>query len=90
MVVRMRSSESNVFRAKSNAFATDLRLPVFDQPMVEPWALKISWEEAMRGFASFREYYIQHFDAPEKRVRDKNPERFSLTYACASRPFSPA
>jgi len=79
MVVKMRWPGSKVSQTKSNSLATDLRLPVFDQPLVEPWPLEISWEEAMRSFASLREYYMQHFDTPEKRARDKNPERFSLS-----------
>jgi hypothetical protein len=55
-----------------------LRLPVFDQPLVEPWPMKMSWEEATRSFAPLRDHYVQHFDSPEKRLRDKNPQRFSL------------
>jgi hypothetical protein len=33
----------------------------------------------MRSFAPLRAYYMQHFDTPQKRARDKNPQRFSLT-----------
>jgi hypothetical protein len=40
--------------------------------------MNISWEDAMRSFAPMREHYMRHFDSPEKRLRDKNPERFSL------------
>jgi hypothetical protein len=79
MVVRMRSPGSKASHTERKGLATDLRLPIFDQPLVEPWPLKISWEEAMRSFASLREYYMQHFDTPEKRARDKNPEPFSLS-----------
>jgi hypothetical protein len=78
MVAKMRSPESKVSHTKSNNLATDLGLPVFDRPMVEPWPLKIAWEEAMRSFAPLREYYMQHLDSPERRARDKNAERFSL------------
>jgi hypothetical protein len=78
MVVRMRSPESKVSLAKNNRLACDLRLPVFDQPLIEPWPLKMSWQDAMRSFAPLREYYMRHFDSAEKRARDKNPERFSL------------
>jgi hypothetical protein len=78
MVVKMRSVESKASRAKSKGLATDLRLPVFDQPLIEPWPMNISWEDAMRSFAPMREHYMRHFDSPEKRLRDKNPERFSL------------
>ena len=78
MVVKMPSAESKASRAKSNRLACDLRLPVFDRPLIEPWPMKISWEDAMRSFASMREHYMRHFDSPEQRLRDKNPERFSL------------
>jgi hypothetical protein len=74
----MRSPESKVSRTKSKTLASDLRLPIFDEPPIEPWPLKMSWEEAIRTFAPLREYYMQHFDSQEKRARDKNPERFSL------------
>jgi len=78
MVAKMRSPKSKSSRAKNNRLATDLRLPVFDQPLVEPWPMKMSWEDAMRSFAPLREHYMRNFDSPEKRLRDKNPERFSL------------
>jgi hypothetical protein len=74
----MPSPKSKVSRAKSNSLATDLRLPVFDQPQIEHWPMKMSWEDAMRNFAPLREHYMCEFDLPEKRLRDKNPERFSL------------
>jgi hypothetical protein len=74
----MRSSGSKVSRVKNNNLACDLRLPVFDQPLIEPWPVKMSWEDAMRSFAALREHYMRHFDSPEKRARDKNPKRFSL------------
>jgi hypothetical protein len=38
----------------------------------------MSWEDAMRSFAPLREYYMHHFDSAENRLRQKNPERFSL------------
>ena len=78
MVVRMRSPESKVSPVKNNNLACDLRLPVFDEPLIERWPLKMSWEDAMSNFAPLREYYMRHFDSPEKRARDKNPKRFSL------------
>ena len=78
MVVKMRSKESKVSRGNSNHLATDLQLPPFDQPLIEPWPLKMSWEDAIRSFAPLREHYVRQFDSPEKRLRDKNPERFTL------------
>ena len=53
-------------------------LPDFDRPMLEPWPLEISWSDAVRTFNPFREYYMEHFDSPERRFRDKNPEPFRL------------
>jgi len=52
--------------------------PVFDQPMVEPWPLALSWSQAMRQLAPFRDYYMEHFDSAEQRLADKNPEPFVL------------
>ena len=72
----LRKSKSSP--GNSNGLSCDLRLPVFDQPLIEPWPLKMSWEDAMRSFDPLREHYMRHFDSPEKRSRDKNPERFSL------------
>ena len=74
----MSSPKSNCSQEKNSGLATDLRLPVFDQPQIESWPLDMSWEEAMRNFEPWREYYMLHFDSPEKRLRDKNPERFRL------------
>ena len=78
MVERMRSAESKVSRANAKRLATDLCLPVFDQPLIEPWPLNMSWEDAMRSFAPLREHYMRQFDSPEKRLCQKNPARFSL------------
>lgn len=78
MVERMHSGESNVSRTNGKRLAIDLRLPIFDKALVEPWPLNMSWEDAMRSFAPLREYYMRRFDSPEKRLRQKNPGRFSL------------
>ena len=78
MVEKMRSPESKVSRVKNNNLASDLRLPVFEQPTIEPWPLKMSWDDAMRSFTPLREYFMRHFDSPEKRARDKNSKPFSL------------
>jgi len=65
----------------STASQTDLDLPdfpVFDQPMIEPWPLKISWSDAIRQMAPLRDHYMRHFDSPERRLADKNPKPFEL------------
>lgn len=56
----------------------DLNLPVFDQPQKEWWPRIIPWEVVMRETQSVREYYRAHYDSPERRLRDKNPEPFCL------------
>jgi hypothetical protein len=78
MVVKMGLRKSKASPENNNGLSCDLRLPVFDQPLIEPWPIKMSWKEAMRSFSPWRDHYMQHFDSPEKRLRDKNPERFSL------------
>ena len=78
MVDKMRSPKSKTSPAKGKGLATDLRLPVFDQPQLEHWPMKMSWEEAMGNLAPLREHYRRNFDSPERRLRDKNPKRFSL------------
>ncbi len=58
--------------------ASDFVLPVCEEPLQEHSPLRMSWSEAMRHFAPTREYYMRHFDSPEKRLRDKNPEPFRM------------
>jgi hypothetical protein len=78
MVVQMPSQEFRASSASNNDVASDLRLPVFKKPTVEPWPMNMSWEQAVRIFAATREHYMREFDSPEKRWRDKNPTRFCL------------
>ena len=80
MVEKMRSQKSKTSRENAEKLASDLRLPVFDQPLIEPWPMKTSWEEAIRIFAPSREHYMRHFDSPEKRLRYKNPGPFRLPF----------
>ena len=79
MVAKVRLRKSKASPENSNDLSCNLRLPVFDQPLIEPWPMKMSWEEATRSFAPLRDHYMQHFDSPEKSSRDKNPHRFSLS-----------
>jgi hypothetical protein len=74
----MGSRESNNFPDKGEPVASDLKLPRFDTPQVEVWPLKMSWAAAMRHLAPSRRDYMQRFDSPEKRWRDKNPAVFRL------------
>jgi hypothetical protein len=63
---------------KREPLASDFRLPVFDTPQIEPWPVKMSWTAAMRHLAPSRIRYMQGFDSPEKRSREKNPRPFVL------------
>ena len=38
----------------------------------------MSWSDAVRNFTPLRDYYMRHFDSPEQRLRDKNPQPFRL------------
>lgn len=58
--------------------ALDLNLPDFDRPLAEHRSGRMSWAEGLRYFAAERERYMREFDSPEKRWRDKNPQRFQL------------
>jgi hypothetical protein len=78
MVEKMPLRKFKASRANNHSLSSDLRLPVFDQPLIEPWPMKMSWEHAIRTLAPLREHYMRHFDSPEKRLREKNPRRFSL------------
>ena len=53
-------------------------LPVFEEPQIEWRSENRSWEAVMRETESVRRYYLEHYDTPEKRLRDKNPEAFRM------------
>jgi len=53
-------------------------LPVFDVPQIEWQPGNLSWEAVMKETESVRRYYLEHYDTPEKRLRDKNPEPFRM------------
>jgi hypothetical protein len=76
MVEKMASEESKDF-AKTELHC-DFDLPVFTEPMKEHWPLNVSWAEAVRSMAPFRDYYMRHFYSAEQRLRDKNPEPFRM------------
>jgi hypothetical protein len=57
-----------------------LSLPVFDKPQVE-WRPKVVlWETVIEETEPLRRYYLEHFDNPELRLRDKNPNPFRLDF----------
>lgn len=53
-------------------------LPVFNVPQEEHWPSAISWDRAIEEFDAMRRRYMEDFDSPEARLRDKNPEPFRL------------
>ncbi len=57
---------------------TILNLPVFEAPQIEHWPTGMSWEQVTEHFEPQRRYYMEHFDSPEKRLREKNPEPFRM------------
>jgi hypothetical protein len=52
--------------------------PVFDKPQIEWQPGNLSWEAVMKETESVRRYYLENYDTPEKRLRDKNPEPFRM------------
>jgi hypothetical protein len=74
MVEAMPSPESKAGAAESAL----PDFPVFAKPLVEPSPLALSWSEAVWQMAPLRDYYMHHFDSPERRFADKNPRPFEL------------
>ena len=74
----MDSQESKNLSDKREPLASDLKLPVFDKPQIEPWPVKMSWAAAMRHLAPSRSHFSWGSDSPEKRLREKNPAPFVL------------
>lgn len=59
----------------------NFELPVFDEKPREQRQL-LSWETVMRETKVFRDYYRKHYDSPERRLAQKNPEPFRLARLC--------
>jgi len=57
---------------------TALRLPAFESPKRDHLPVKMTWEEVMDQTEPQREFYMKHFDSPEKRLRNKNPAPFRM------------
>jgi len=74
----MRSKKSAVSARSSDDPGSDLELPIFDVTPAKHWPLRMSWSDAVRAFAPYRDYYMRRFDSPEKRLRARNPEPFRL------------
>ena len=67
----------NVERAKTAAW--DLKLPEPPSALL-PSHLRNAplWIDFIHEIEQETLHYRQHFDSPEKRLREKNPERFRL------------
>jgi hypothetical protein len=63
---------------KVNLTTTVLNLPVFDIPQRDHAARKMSWEAVMAETQAQRRFYMEHYDSPEQRLRNKNPEPFRM------------
>lgn len=53
-------------------------LPVFKEPQKEWRPKQVIWEMVMDETEPLRQYYLKHFDTPEKRLRGKNPIPFRM------------
>jgi hypothetical protein len=74
----MRSRKSAASASNNNDHREIIELPVFDAMPAEHWPSRMSWSDAMRAFAPYRDYYLRRFDSPERRLRARNPEPFRL------------
>jgi hypothetical protein len=57
---------------------TVLNLPVLDGMRRDHFAWKMTWEQVTAETEPMRQYYMKHFDSPEKRLRNKNPAPFRM------------
>ena len=53
-------------------------LPRFEKPQKEWRPRDVIWAKVIDETEAVRKYYLQHFDTPEKRLREKNPEPFRM------------
>jgi hypothetical protein len=52
---------------------TVLNLPLFESSQRDRRPGRMTWDEVMAQTGPQREFYMKHFDSPEKRLRNKNP-----------------
>jgi hypothetical protein len=53
-------------------------LPAFDLPQIEWRPKTVDWEAVIDETEPLRNYYLEHFDDPEDRLRSKNPKPFRM------------
>jgi hypothetical protein len=63
---------------KPDQNSDSLNLPVFDVPQMDPPGEPMPWARVMEETRAVREHYMKHHDSPERRLADKNPQRFVL------------
>jgi hypothetical protein len=61
-------------------FLEPLDLPVFGTPQIDWHPGAVDWQTVIEETEPLRRYYLEHFDSPEKRLRDKNPKPFRMNY----------
>jgi len=66
-------------KTKGAAFEP-FELPVFEKPQIEWHPGTVVWETVIEETEVLRKYYIEHFDKPEIRLRDKNPKPFRMDF----------
>lgn len=52
--------------------------PIVAEPLGEHAPVKMTWAEPMRYLEPLRKYYMEDYDSPERRLANKNPERFRM------------
>ncbi|MGI9173432.1 MAG: hypothetical protein ACR2F0_09000 [Chthoniobacterales bacterium] len=64
---------------KESASAWDIRLPEAPTPLQRSHLRNAPvWVDFMREIEQEWLHYMRHHDSPEKRLREKNPERFRM------------
>jgi hypothetical protein len=61
-------------------FPERLDLPVFRAPQSDWHPGAVDWQTVIEETEPLRRYYLEHFDSPEKRLRDKNPKPFRMDF----------
>lgn len=74
----MHSGEFKSSLENGEAIATELNFRDWEHLPPDYLRLRLTWSEAMKRFSWGRDYYMEHYDSPEQRLKEKNPERFVL------------
>jgi hypothetical protein len=55
-------------------------LPVFGRSQIDWHPGTVDWQTVIDETEPLRRYYLEHFDSPEKRLREKNPKPFRMDF----------